>query len=77
MKTRTFRSGNSEAVRLPKEVAYGEPGLELEVVRTGDVVTLRPVRGGVRALIAELEKLPRPTTVETRDTFEAPDRPGL
>ena len=40
-KTRTFRSGNSEAVRLPKDVAFGE-GVELVVVRSGDVVTLYP-----------------------------------
>ena len=25
-KTRTFRSGNSEAVRLPKDAAFGEGG---------------------------------------------------
>jgi antitoxin VapB len=62
---------------LPKGIAYGEPGLELEVVRTGDVVTLYPVKGGTKALLAELERLPRPGTVETRDEFEAPERPGL
>jgi antitoxin VapB len=40
-KTRTFRSGNSEAVRLPKDAAFGE-GVELVVIRSGDVVTLYP-----------------------------------
>ncbi len=38
-KTRTFRSGNSEAVRLPKDVAFGEE-VELVIVRSGDVLTL-------------------------------------
>jgi hypothetical protein len=55
-------------------VAYGEPGLELEVVRTGDVVTLRPVKGGTKALLAELAELPVPGTIETRDLIEPPDR---
>ena len=77
MRTRVFRSGNSEAVRLPKGVAYGQPGLELEVTRTGDVVTLRPAKGGVQAMLEALAKLPLPTTVEVREPFEAPDRPGL
>ena len=40
-KTRTFRSGNSEAVRLAKDAAFGE-GVELVVIRSGDVVTLYP-----------------------------------
>ena len=40
-KTRTFRSGNSEAVGVPKDAAFGE-GVELVVVRSGDVVTLYP-----------------------------------
>ena len=38
-KTRTFRSGNSEAIRLSKDAAFGV-GVELVVVRSGDVVTL-------------------------------------
>ena len=38
-KTRTFRSGNSEVIRLPKDVAFGED-LELVLVRSGDVLTV-------------------------------------
>jgi antitoxin VapB len=36
-RTRTFRSGNSEALGLPKDVAYGED-VELVIVRSGDVM---------------------------------------
>ena len=35
-RTRTFRSGNSEALRLPRDVAYGDD-VELVIVRSGDV----------------------------------------
>jgi hypothetical protein len=38
-KPRTFKGGNSEAIRLPKDAAFGE-GVELFVIRSGDVVTL-------------------------------------
>lgn len=75
-KTRTFRSGNSEAVRLPKDVAYGD-GVELVVVRSGDVVTLYPASISIPEMIARLRALPKPPTVEERDTEELPERPGL
>jgi antitoxin VapB len=38
-RTKAFRSGNSIAVRLPKEVAF-EDGTELVVERSGDIVTI-------------------------------------
>lgn len=41
--TRVFKSGNSAAVRLPKELGV-DVGTELEVVRSGEVIELRPVR---------------------------------
>ena len=53
-KTRTFRSGNSEAIRLPKDVAFGE-GVELVVVRSGDVVTLYPAATSIPEMIARLD----------------------
>jgi len=73
--TRTFRSGNSEAVRLPKDMAYG-PGVELEIVRRGDTVTLRPVVGERpnAALVAALRALPRPSEIQERPPFEMPTR---
>ena len=75
-KTRTFRSGNSEAIRLPKDVAFGE-GVELVVVRSGDVVTLYPAATSIPEMIARLEALPRPPSIEERDDEELPERAGL
>jgi antitoxin VapB len=75
-KTRTFRSGNSEAVRLPKDAAFGE-GVELVVVRSGDVVTLYPAASSIPEMIARLEALPRPTSIEERDDEGLPEREGL
>lgn len=37
--SRTFKSGNSEAVRLPKDVAFGD-GVELIIVRSDDVMSI-------------------------------------
>jgi antitoxin VapB len=75
-KTRTFRSGNSEAVRLPKDVAFGED-VELVVVRSGDVLTLYPAAISVPEMIARLKALPVPPFIEERDDEELPERVGL
>lgn len=75
--TKTFRSGNSEAVRLPKEIAFGE-GVELEVRRNGDLVTLRPKpKRTMKELVEELRRMPRPARIQERDPIEWPERPGL
>lgn len=76
IKTRTFLSGNSEAVRLPKDVGFGA-GTEVVVERDGDVVSIRPARPSLPWLIGQLKTLPAPSGVQAREPFEAPDRTGL
>jgi antitoxin VapB len=75
-KTRTFRSGNSEAIRLPKDVAFGKD-LELVIVRSGDVLTLYPATTSIPEMIARLQALPVPPSIEDRDDEELPERAGL
>lgn len=75
-KSKTFKSGNSEAVRLPKEVAYGED-VELVVVRSGDVVTLYPATLTLAEMAARLADLPPPSNIEQRDIADLPERRGL
>ena len=70
-KTRTFRSGNSEAVRLPKAVAFGE-NIELVIVRSEDNAAT-----SIPEMIARLETLPVPPCIEERDEEELPERAGL
>ena len=74
--SRTFRSGNSEAVRLPRDVAYGRD-LELTIVRSGDVLTIYPATTPVADLVKQLAELPRPPKIEVRDEEPIPERPGL
>lgn len=75
-RTRTFRSGNSEALRLPKDVAFGDD-VELVIVRSGDVLTVYPAMRTVPEMIAQLRALPAPPTVEHPETDDLPERPGL
>lgn len=41
--SRVFKSGNSQAVRIPRELAYDDIGQEVEVERKGDMLLIRPV----------------------------------
>jgi len=74
--SRTFRSGNSDAVRLPKEISFGA-GVEVEIERKGDVVTISPKRKSVKEMLAKLRSLPKPSNVGVRHEVEIPERPGL
>lgn len=72
---RVFRSGNSAAVRLPKEVAF-EPDTEVTMVRSGDVLTIYPTRPSIAEMIARLNALPRPASTEVGDEESPPQRTG-
>jgi antitoxin VapB len=80
--TKTFKSGNSVALRLPKALGVG-PNERVLVERTGDVLTVRRLKDPAEekrkllALLADLEAIGRPGEVEEREPIEFPDRPGL
>lgn len=76
VRTKTFRSGNSEAIRLPKGYGFGDD-IEVELERVGDVLTVRAVRMSPAELVRRLNELPSPDYVETRDTDEIPEPTGL
>ena len=74
--SRTFKSGNSEAVRLPKGVAYGAE-IEVTIIRSGDVLTIYPARPPITALAQRLEALAKPAQIEARDQDAIPEPYGL
>jgi antitoxin VapB len=80
--TRTFKSGNSVAVRLPKGFAIPE-GTEVELDKNGDVVTIRLAREDAeeqRRMLAGLDALkalPKPPRIQKREPIEFPARRGL
>lgn len=75
--TRVFKSGNSQAVRIPADLAYDDPAQELIITRQGQVITLVPARRSLADMVAELRAMPAPPDVEQRDPIELPDRdPG-
>jgi antitoxin VapB len=73
-RTRAFKSGNSQAVRIPSELAYEDTNIDLEITRLGDVITIFPVRESLKDVVATLRLMPKPPTVEKREPFEVPLR---
>jgi antitoxin VapB len=43
MRTRVFQSGNSQAVRIPKELQFERLDIDYEIERQGEVLIIRPV----------------------------------
>ncbi len=75
-RSRTFRSGNSEALRLPKDVSFGDD-VELIIVRSGDVMTIYPAATTIPEMITRLRALPAPPSIQLRDTDDLPERTRL
>ena len=80
--TRTFKSGNSVAVRLP--VGLGVPAnVEVTIERQGEGFVVMPTRDPAEekrkwlAFLDEMAALPKPSSVQEREPIEFPERPGL
>ncbi|MBV8471771.1 MAG: AbrB family transcriptional regulator [Hyphomicrobiales bacterium] len=72
--TRAFKSGNSQAVRIPAELAYDDPSIELTITRLGDVIVIAPARATMKDAIAKLRAAPKPSPPRDREPIEMADR---
>ena len=52
--TKLFKNGNSQAVRIPAELAYGTWGLDLIIERQGDELRIRPARRRLGDVLGKL-----------------------
>jgi antitoxin VapB len=80
--TKTFKSGNSVAVRLPKGFAIPE-GTEVELDKRGDTVTLRLTRNAAEQkarmlkMLDDLKAIGPVGEIEKREPIAFPKRRGL
>jgi antitoxin VapB len=51
--TRIFRNGNSQAVRIPAELAYERSDLDVEIERVGDQLRIRPAGRSLAGALAK------------------------
>ncbi len=72
--TRAFKSGNSQAVRIPAEIAYDDVSVDLTITRYGDTIVIQPARPSLQEMVAALRAMPKPPEVEVREPIEMPER---
>lgn len=72
---RVFKSGNSQAVRLPKEFRFA--GKEVEIFRRGDEVVLREKAPNMERVFHILASLSDDFFAEGRDDPPPQEREGL
>ena len=75
MLTRIFKSGNSMAVRIPKELAFVDGAQDVEIERVGNTLVLRPV---VQETIGDLTEIfasfPKSFMADGREFHEEHER---
>lgn len=78
VESKTFKSGNSEALRLPKEVALGAD-VEVTIQKVGDTLTITPKRKKTMAdLVERLRQIGTPPGPKLkREKIIFPKRRGL
>jgi antitoxin VapB len=72
---KVFQSGNSQAVRLPKEFRFR--GKEVEISRRGDEVVLRERPQNLGYIVDLLRQIPEDVFENIRDPRPPQEREGL
>jgi antitoxin VapB len=54
--TKLFKNGNSQAVRIPAELAYSNWNIELVIEREGDELRIRPARRRMGDVLGKLAR---------------------
>jgi antitoxin VapB len=74
-KAKIFKSGNSQAVRLPKEFRFDVK--EVEIFRRGEEVVLRKPKRNLRRALTSLQSLPDDFMADGRQDSPPQDREPL
>lgn len=64
--TKLFKDGNSQAVRIPPELAYASWDIDLVVEREGDELRIRPAQRRMGDVLAKLARFSPDFMVEGR-----------
>jgi antitoxin VapB len=54
--TKIFKNGNSQAVRIPSELAYSSWDIDLVIEREGDELRIRPAQRRMGDVLGKLAK---------------------
>ena len=75
--TRAFKNGNSQAVRIPADLAFERTDIELEIEREGDEIRIRPARRPLSGVLAKFAKFAPEFMSEGRSDLEQVERDAL
>ena len=75
--TKAFRNGNSQAVRIPADLAYERTDVELEIERVGDELRIRPVRRSLAGVLNKFAAFDPDFMSKGRDDHEQAERESL
>jgi antitoxin VapB len=75
--TRVFRNGNSQAVRIPAELAYERNDIDVEIERVGDELRIRPARRSLAGVLEKFAKFSPDFMTEGRGEHDQAERDSL
>lgn len=75
--TRAFKNGNSQAVRIPSDLAFERTDIELEIERVGDELRIRPARRSLAGVMAKFARFSPDFMAEGRGDQEQAERDAL
>jgi len=75
--TRAFKNGNSQAVRIPADLAYERTDIDLEIERVGDELRIRPARRSLARVMAKFASFSPEFMAEGRGDQDQAERDAL
>lgn len=75
--TKIFKNGNSQAVRIPSELAYNKWDLDLIIERQGDELRIRPAERRIGDVLGKLAKFSPDFMIEGRGNNIEGERESL
>ena len=75
--TRLFKNGNSQAVRIPAELAFSSSDMELLIERVGEELRIRPAQRRIGNVMKALASFSPNFMSEDRGNQEQTERDAL
>ena len=75
--TKIFKNGNSQAVRIPSDLAYERTDIELEIERQGEEIRIRPARRTLGKVLNKFAKFSPDFFAEGRGVHDQAERDSL
>ena len=75
--TKIFKNGNSQAVRIPSDLAYERTDIELEIERQGEEIRIRPARRTLAKVLNKFSQFSPEFFAEGREEHDQTERDSL